>query len=99
MFSPLDALRGLHPMFTPQWEQPTEMPTVRVLDQTLDATNPMWAKALDAYGASDPGGAHLGGNMGAAMSGLKQASPEKRRLNLKYAKEAEAHANAVAPGL
>lgn len=54
------SLRGLNSAFKPTWQMPRGyMPTVQVPEFSTDQLNPMWAQALDAYGASDPGGVRM----------------------------------------
>jgi hypothetical protein len=89
-------LQGLNAAFAPRWQQPEGyQPTVQVPEFNTEQINPMWAKWLDMAGASEPGGLNL--KQGSPLGGLKAAQPAPIRLNPKYAKEAIAHANEIAP--
>lgn len=89
-------IQGLNAAFRPKWQQPEGyQPSVQVPEFTTEQINPMWAPFLDALGASDPGGAKVGG----ALGGLEAAAPApQKRLNPKYSAAAQTHANQIAPG-
>lgn len=85
--------------FAAPWQAPTTMPTVRTLNLTTDQMNPMWAKWLDAMGASDPGGTDIKNMSGLPWSDASEDPALSSRVaRSKYGKEAIAHANAIAPG-
>lgn len=66
----LNPLQTLNSAFAPKWQQPQGyQPTVQVPEATLDQTNPIWARALDALGASNPGGIKMNpGTLGAQQA-------------------------------